>query len=107
MKYFLIVLVAGMFTWGGSGKKSDAPAETKGSVSSAKPAVDDFTVIADQAEPDTLKGSLRVRLTVKPKIQDVNQERLQYQVIESAPGQGILRVRWEKVEVSLPSPVVL
>lgn len=204
MKYFLIVLVAGMFAWGCSGKKSDAPAETKGSASSAKPAVDDFKVIADQTEPDTLKGSLRakaegdvggmhvmvryhspavrgriiwgglvpmdkvwvtgahmatavevtrdivvngknvpagkygfftipgkdswililnrnwnqhltdsysdkedvVRLTVKPKIQEVNQERLQYQVSESAPGQGMLRVRWEKVEVSLPFSVV-
>lgn len=75
------------------------------------PSKDEWTIIINKnwdqhlADEYDQKDDL-VRIKVKPKTEEVNQERLRY-VIETKEGnKGNITLYWEKVEVTLPITVI-
>jgi hypothetical protein len=75
------------------------------------PSKDEWTIIINKnwdqhlADEYDQKDDL-VRIKVKPKTEEVNQERLRY-VIETKEGnKGNITIYWEKVEVTLPITVI-
>lgn len=52
------------------------------------------------------EGKDILRLVVKPATMDRLQERLQYRVTQENETRGFLKVRWEKLELSLPIEIV-